>query len=77
MDTSNHYTMQALFDQLGLASSAQHISQFIKRHTLFNGQRIEEAEFWSPAQASFLREAILEDSDWAELVDHLDAELRQ
>ena len=37
--------------------------------------RLEEAPFWSPAQATFLREEILEDGDWAEAVDELNLRL--
>jgi hypothetical protein len=36
-----------------------------------------QASFWTQAQASFLREAIEEDADWAELVDQLDVMLRK
>ena len=77
MDTSNHFTMQSLFDQLGLSSEPEQIRRFIKEHKLKREQRITNAKFWSPAQASFLQEAIEEDAEWAELVDHLDAQLHQ
>jgi hypothetical protein len=30
-----------------------------------------EADFWNNAQADFLKQAIDEDADWAEIVDHL------
>ena len=69
--------MSTLFDQPGLPSDSKQISAFIQSHKLSNQQRIENAAFWSVSQAAFLREAILEDSDWAELVDHLDAGLHQ
>ncbi|MCT7655389.1 DUF2789 domain-containing protein [Oceanimonas sp. NS1] len=35
-----------------------------------------EAPFWSHAQASFLKEGLQEDSDWAEVIDQLNASLR-
>ena len=38
--------------------------------------RLHEAAFWTPAQADFLREEILEDADWAEAVDELNVRLR-
>ena len=37
---------------------------------------LSEAAFWRPEQARFLREELLEDADWAELIDTLDASLR-
>ena len=77
MDTSNHFTLTTLFDQLGLPSEPDQIDTFFQAHKLSAQQRIEQADFWSDSQSSFLREAIAEDSDWAELVDQLDASLRQ
>ncbi|TBT33456.1 DUF2789 family protein, partial [Vibrio parahaemolyticus] len=35
-----------------------------------------EASFWTHSQAAFLKQAIEEDADWAELVDQLDVMLR-
>ncbi|MGB9193507.1 MAG: DUF2789 family protein, partial [Azonexus sp.] len=34
-----------------------------------------EAPFWSAAQASFLREAIGDDADWAAIADELNLKL--
>lgn len=76
MDTSNHCKMSVLFEQLGLSSDEELMSKFLREHRLFEHQRIEQADYWTPAQAAFLQQAIAEDSDWAELVDHLDAALR-
>lgn len=77
MDSSNHYTMQTLFEQLGLPSRTEQIDAFIEAHDLKQHERIEHAAFWSPAQASFVEESIREDSDWVVLVDQLDAQLHQ
>ena len=76
MDTSDHHHMRSLFEQLGLSSGSEQINQFIHNHRLAAGERIQDAKFWTPAQASFLQEAIGDDSDWSELVDHLDVTLR-
>ncbi|MFW7522974.1 DUF2789 domain-containing protein [Vibrio ostreicida] len=66
-----------LFQQLGLDSSDENIKDFVNSHSsLVVGTVLHEAFFWSPSQAAFLREAIEEDADWAELVDQLDAMLR-
>ncbi len=75
MDTSNHYSMETLFSQLGLDSDAKSIEKFVSSHRLQQSQRIEEASFWSTSQATFIKEARDEDGDWAELVDVLNAEL--
>jgi hypothetical protein len=77
MDTSNHHNLQSLFEQLGLPADTEQINQFIKHHPLDKQVRIEHATFWTPAQAAFIQESISNDSDWVELVDHLDVQLRQ
>lgn len=75
MDISAH-DMEALFAQLGHASDARSIAQFIQVHGPLPGHlSLHEADFWTRAQATFLREAILEDSEWAEVVDQLNREL--
>jgi hypothetical protein len=38
---------------------------------------LADAFFWSPSQAQFLRDDILDDADWAEVVDQLDVLLRK
>ena len=76
VDTSKH-DMNALFQQLGLASQSEAIEQFIESHKpLANHIPLPEASFWNAGQAEFLREVLEEDSDWTELVDELDARLR-
>ncbi|MBU3069542.1 DUF2789 domain-containing protein [Aestuariicella sp. G3-2] len=75
MDTSLH-SMNSLFQQLGLPHDDEDIETFITRHRLDQGQMLSEATFWSPNQARFLKEAVEEDADWAEVVDQLDARLR-
>lgn len=71
------HSMSNLFDQLGLPSDTAAIERFIETHSpLAPGVLLAEAPFWTPAQASFLREEIVEDADWAEVVDALNAELR-
>lgn len=77
MDTSDHYTMQSLFSQLGLPAEPKQIKSFIEAHPLTKQERIGQASFWTPSQAAFIQESISEDSDWTELVDQLDVQLRQ
>jgi hypothetical protein len=67
-----------LFAQLGLPSGEAAIAAFIAEHApLSGGTRLEDAPFWSAAQASLLRELIAADADWAELADQLNAVLHK
>ena len=75
MDTSSH-TIYTLFAQMGLSNNDVAIEALIKNNHLPNEIPLERAAFWSAAQAQFLREAIDDDADWAEVVDQLDAQLR-
>ncbi len=76
MEDFNH-TFSELFEQLGLPSDVDSIERWIgAHHGLDRSVHLWEAEFWTPAQAEFIHEALEEDSDWAELVDQLDARLR-
>ncbi len=70
-------TMTDLFDQLGLPSSPAAIHAFIAAHRpLDAGVPLHEAPFWTPAQAEFLRDEIIEDADWAVVIERLNADLR-
>ena len=67
-----------LFAQLGLPNDELGIKHFIASHfPLSPDFRLPDAPFWSPTQAAFLREAILQDSDWVVMVDQLSAALRE
>jgi Protein of unknown function (DUF2789) len=67
-----------LFAQLGLPNDEYAIQRFIASHARLSSDfLLAEAPFWTPAQAAFLREAILQDSDWVEMVDQLSVALRQ
>lgn len=68
--------MGSLFDQLGEPSDSASIARFIERHApLADAVQLHEATFWSPTQSAFLREALLDDAEWAEVVDALNGEL--
>ena len=76
MDLSNH-NMASLFAQLGLKNSNEEIESFIvSNRGIPENQALADADFWSDGQAQFLQEAIVLDSDWSEVVDSLDALLR-
>ena len=76
MDPTYHRFTE-LFQQLGLASDTRSIQDFLVRHSpLHPSIRLESAPFWSEAQSALLRDEILLDADWAEIVDQLNATLR-
>lgn len=74
MDTSSH-DFATLFRQLGLPDSSAAIDRFCGEHSLPRGQALADADFWSPAQRQFLRDAWNDDADWIEIVDALAARL--
>jgi hypothetical protein len=76
MDKAIHHFSE-LFAQLGLPDDAVSIADFLAKHTAMSvGMRLPDAPYWAPAQAKFLRESLLQDSDWAGLVDHLSKALQ-
>ncbi len=75
MDTTPQ-DLSHLFEQLGLDNSAKGIDNFIATHTIPANVRLFQADIWNDSQKSFLKEALEEDAQWSELIDHLDAQLR-
>lgn len=74
---SAQHTFNDLFAQLGLPSDEASIERFIATHApLPDDVPLARAPFWNPSQRAFLREEILGDADWAELVDALNERLR-
>ncbi|WP_434708818.1 DUF2789 domain-containing protein [Pseudomonas sp. R1-1] len=77
MENPQH-SLPALFKQLGLDDDPISIDQFIASHSPLKPKlHLADAFFWSKSQAQFLRDEILEDADWAEVVDQLDVMLRK
>lgn len=75
MEPSVH-PFSELFAQLGLPSDEAGIRAFIATHRpLPAGMKLAEAPFWNPAQAALLKQQLLEDADWAEIVDQLNLAL--
>lgn len=71
------HSLNALFDQLGLASSESDIQSFIEKHSPIPDKTLlHEASCWTTSQATLLKELIEEDADWAEVVDEFDARMR-
>ncbi len=76
MDTQPH-TLQTLFRQLGLPDDEAGMRAFVHAHRPLPATvALEDAPWWNPAQREFIRQAKAEDSDWAIVVDELDALLR-
>lgn len=77
MEMSNK-DMGTLFEQLGLPSDPASIDAFIAEHApLPNGVKVSEAPFWSESQGAFLKEELMEDAEWAPIVDELNARLHE
>ncbi len=54
---SPFHSLTSLFDQLGIDSTDQAIENFIDGHRPLQGDiELHEADFWSAAQASFLKQ---------------------
>lgn len=71
-----HHNLPNLFEQLGLPVGERAIEQFIDGHRPLPGNMaLTEAPFWTSAQAGFLREELLKDGDWAEVIDELNLRL--
>lgn len=76
MNNAIHH-FDELFAQLGLPSDADDIVHFLTVHaSMADGFRLPDAPYWTRSQASFLRESLLQDSDWSGLVDQLSKALR-
>jgi hypothetical protein len=74
---ANLHTMSNLFAQLGLPATPAAIDEFISCHSpLGNEIALYRAPFWTDAQRTFLKEEIIEDADWAEVIDQLNCRLR-
>ncbi|MDR6177866.1 MULTISPECIES: DUF2789 domain-containing protein [unclassified Pseudomonas] len=70
------HDLTTLFEQLGLDSDPAAIDDFIASHSpLPDAVKVSEADFWSPAQKSFLKDEIMGDADWAPIVDELNVRL--
>ncbi|MCI8209905.1 hypothetical protein AUC61_10190 [Pseudomonas sp. S25] len=67
-------TLATLFEQLGLDSDQESIDAFVDEHgPLPDDVKVSEAEFWPPQKGKFLKELLLQDDNWAPIVDELNA----
>lgn len=73
---ANLHTMSNLFSQLGLPADSASIDNFIAAHRpIGNDIALYRAPFWTASQRSFLKEEIIEDADWASVIDELNERL--
>ncbi|MFT7559786.1 MAG: hypothetical protein ACI93R_001701 [Flavobacteriales bacterium] len=75
MDTTLH-KIEDLFLRLGIPNSPQAIEAFVKNIHLTDNMLLEQSAVWSEGQAQFIHQALAEDSDWHETLDHLSSQLR-
>jgi hypothetical protein len=74
---NTYHRFSELFAQLGLPADVESIRDFVMQHSpLPETTRLEDAPFWTPAQATLLRDSLVDDADWAEVVDQLNLALR-
>ncbi|QAX87646.1 DUF2789 domain-containing protein [Pseudomonas sp. DTU12.3] len=72
------HSLPSLFKQLGLSDDPVDIEKFIATHSPLKPElHLADAFFWTKSQSQFLRDEILEDADWAEVVDQLNVLLRK
>lgn len=75
MNAQTH-SMSNLFAQLGLPADETAIEDFIARHRPLDSDiALYRAPFWSASQRAFLKEEIIEDADWAGVIDELNSRL--
>ena len=68
------HNLTSLCQQLGVAN----LQALLNQHApLPERLALADAPFWNVAQTAFLSEQLEADADWAEVIDQLDALLRQ
>ncbi|MFJ2326107.1 MULTISPECIES: DUF2789 domain-containing protein [Pseudomonas] len=77
MESPTH-SLPSLFKQLGLPDDPVNIDKFLTTHSPLKPElHLADAFFWTKSQSQFLRDEILDDADWAEVVDQLNVLLRK
>jgi len=76
MNIELDHTLTTLFEQLGLSGTQQDMDLFFKQHHLSHNAKLQDADFWSQSQAQFLEEGMVEDAEWAIIIDELSTLLR-
>ncbi|MCT8987148.1 DUF2789 domain-containing protein [Shewanella phaeophyticola] len=76
MDTTEN-DLSHLFQQLGLGHKPQEINDFISQNKLAKHTLLIDAPCWNSSQCAFLKEALMEDAQWSEVIDQLDVMMRE
>lgn len=72
------HSLKSLFKQLGLPAESDAIAEFIATHApLHPSIMLSEASFWKTSQQNFLKDELLKDADWAQIIDLLNSQLRE
>ena len=69
------YSMNELFAQLGLDSSAEAIVSFVENNKLAKEEKLIEAAVWNDNQRAFLQEEWNKDAAWVEVIDDLNVRM--
>ncbi len=78
MELPGFHDLGTLFEQLGLESDPAAIDAFIGEHApLPDDVKVSEAPFWSENQGRLLKELMMDDAEWAPVVDELNARLHE
>lgn len=72
---NNQPSLALLFSQLGLANSPAAIELYVRTHQLTANQNLHDAAFWNKSQRDFLISHLVQDDDWAIMVDELNQQL--
>ncbi|MBB1361555.1 MULTISPECIES: DUF2789 domain-containing protein [unclassified Shewanella] len=75
MDTTSN-DLSHLFKQLGLPHDQEGIDDFVIQNKLDKHTLITDADCWNSGQKAFLKEALLQDAQWSEVIDQLDVMMR-
>lgn len=70
-------SLNDLFAQLGLDSDDASIDAFVASHSLPEDVKLSDADFWTPQQASFIKDELQADADWAPFIDDLNVLLHK
>lgn len=71
------HSLPCLFSKLGIDSSRGNIEKFIDENCGLPADiALAEAACWNESQAEFLKYIITNESEWSEVVQHLDMLLR-
>jgi len=69
------YTVNEIFDHLGLASDGNSIRHFVQVHQQDKSESMLALECWTDEQRAFIEEALGADTDWCKLIDQLESRL--